>query len=236
MLLAGYVPTSLIDFPGRVSAVAFSQGCTLRCPWCHNAALVQASETTEQEEILKNFFAFLERRRHLLTGVVISGGEPCIHEDLAEFLRDIRSMGFSIKLDTNGTRPQMLASLLEAKLVDLVAMDIKGPRDRYAELSGVAESDLPWDAICESIRVIAKQRGQRRQRGQREQHLFRTTCMEPQFDTEAITRMRGLVPRGTPWRLQPYKECPAPLDPAFCARPPAAHTLEDWQRRIDERG
>jgi pyruvate formate lyase activating enzyme len=227
MLLAGYVPTSLIDFPGRVSAVAFSQGCTLRCPWCHNAALVRANETVEQEESLKKFFTFLERRRHLLTGVVISGGEPCIHTDLAEFLGKIRSMGFHTKLDTNGTRPQMLASLLEAKLVDLIAMDIKGPRDRYAELSGVAESDLPWDAICESIRVIA---------GQQERHLFRTTCMEPQFDTEAIMRMRELVPRGTPWRLQPYKECPAPLDPAFRARPPAAHTLEDWQQRIDERG
>ncbi|MDR2733120.1 MAG: anaerobic ribonucleoside-triphosphate reductase activating protein [Spirochaetota bacterium] len=236
MLLAGYVPSSLIDFPGRVSAVAFSQGCTLRCPWCHNAPLVhtgeaaahtQTQDTGEHEERLRNFFAFLERRRGLLAGVVISGGEPCIHADLAEFLGRIRSMGFLTKLDTNGTRPQMLASLLEAKLVDLAAMDIKGPRDRYAELCGVAESALPWDAIRESIRILA---------GRQEPHLFRTTCMEPQFDTEAVMRMRELVPKGIPWHLQPYKEGSAALDPAFTARAPAPQILEDWQRRIDERG
>jgi len=224
MLLAGYVPASLIDFPRRVAAVAFSQGCTLRCPWCHNAALVPAAGYAERPD---KFFAFLERRRHQLSGVVVSGGEPCMHADIAEFLRAIRSMGFCTKLDTNGTRPQTLASLLEANLVDMVAMDIKGPRDLYAALSGVAEPALPWDAICESIRILVGHRGQ---------HLFRTTCMEPQFDAGAIMRMRELVPPGKPWRLQPYAACPAPLDPAFAARPPSAATLEGWQRLIDERG
>jgi pyruvate formate lyase activating enzyme len=182
-----------------------------------------------EPESTEKFLAFLDRRRGKLSGVVVSGGEPCLQEDLAESLRAIRSMGFHTKLDTNGTRPQVLAALLKANLLDCVAMDIKGPRDRYAQLSGTA--DLPWDAIRESVRILSGAANQNTQN----MALFRTTVMEPQFDTESVLRMRELAPRGLPWRLQPYAEGIATLDPAFRARPPSKETLEAWQRIIDER-
>jgi pyruvate formate lyase activating enzyme len=233
--IAGYVPSSLIDFPGRVSAVIFTPGCTLRCPYCHNAHLVRDDgDRSPHEENKQKVYALLEQRRGLLGGVTVSGGEPCLQEGLADFLRAVRKIGYAIKLDTNGTCPEALASLLKEALVDIIAMDIKAPRDRYAELCGMPESKLPWDKIEASIQsIIAAEKS--RKPDDRFHHFFRTTCMEPHFDTEAILRMRELVPAGLPWRLQPYEEREDMLDPSFSARPPAPETLGEWQRLLDAR-
>jgi pyruvate formate lyase activating enzyme len=229
MRIAGYVPSSLIDFPGRVSAVTFSPGCTLRCPFCHNAALVLQEENAEDK--LAEFLGFLERRRGLLSGVAVSGGEACLQEGLAEFLRKIRAMGFHTKLDTNGTRPEVLAALLKEKLVDIIAMDIKAPRDLYEKLCGLSESALPWAKIQESIRFIA---GAEKTHNNFN-HIFRTTVMEPHFDEGAILRMRELAPGGLPWRLQPYEGRRGTLDANFTAHAPAQEKLAYWQKLIDER-
>ena len=138
MKFGGWQQCSLIDFPGKISAVLFTEGCTFRCPFCHNPSLVlpgqdRSSQITEQE-----VFAFLETRKGKLDGVVISGGEPTIHAALPALIQAIRKMGFSIKLDTNGSRPEMVEQLIAEKTVDYWAMDRKASLARYQLLAGVS--------------------------------------------------------------------------------------------------
>ena len=127
MRISGLQKLSMVDYPGKLAATVFTGGCDLRCPFCHNAPLVvRVAETPHlsQEEIL----SFLDSRRGLLDGVVLSGGEPLLQPDAAEFLRAVRSMGFAVKLDTNGCHPEALADILRQGLADYVAMDINNCR------------------------------------------------------------------------------------------------------------
>lgn len=137
MLIGGLQKFSLIDYPKKVAAVIFTQGCNFRCPFCQNPDLVLPERYTEpipEEEIL----SFLKTRQGQLTGVVVTGGEPTIQKDLTDFLRKIKSLGYAVKLDTNGNDPEALKKVLDAKLVDYVAMDIKTSLQRYSEAAGVA--------------------------------------------------------------------------------------------------
>lgn len=136
MRIGGYEPSSLVDFPGHVAAVVFTQGCNFRCPWCHNRALVEPEEfgTTISVEFVMDH---LQRRRGKLSGVVVSGGEPTLQPDLAAFLEGVRTLGYPTKLDTNGSDPDALERLLSRGLVDFVAMDLKAPWERYDEACGV---------------------------------------------------------------------------------------------------
>ena len=141
MRISGLQKLSMVDYPGKLAATVFTGGCDLRCPFCHNAPLVvRVAETPHlsQEEIL----SFLDSRRGLLDGVVLSGGEPLLQPDAAEFLRAVRSMGFAVKLDTNGSFPGRLRALVEEGLVDYVATDVKNAPERYAETVGVPAFDL----------------------------------------------------------------------------------------------
>jgi pyruvate formate lyase activating enzyme len=151
MRIGGIQKFSLIDYPGKISAVIFTQGCNLRCPYCHNPELVlpELFQTIVPESIV---FAFLEQRRHQLDAVVITGGEPTIQADLMDFIREIRTRGFLIKLDTNGTNPDILRSIVDEKLIDYIAMDIKAPFTKYA---GIAGADVDLERIKESIAVIS---------------------------------------------------------------------------------
>lgn len=137
MKFGGWQRCSLIDFPGKVSAVLFTQGCPFRCPFCHNPGLVIPSQfspsTLSEEEVL----SFLEKRRGKLDGVVISGGEPTIHQELPAFIRTVRSMGFEIKLDSNGSRPEVLEQLIHEHLVDYFALDRKASLAHYSVITGV---------------------------------------------------------------------------------------------------
>ena len=145
MLLGGFQPLTLIDFPGQVACVVFTQGCNLRCGYCHNPGLLARQVSKEAAAPAeRQVFGFLEQRHGLLDGVVISGGEPTIQEDLIEFLCHVRELGFLTKLDTNGTRPAVLREALERGLLDYVAMDVKHDPARYAEIAGVSvdPSDL----------------------------------------------------------------------------------------------
>lgn len=169
MKLGGMVKFTLIDFPGRPAAIVFTQGCNFRCRYCHNPELVYPHLFTEpfsEDE----FFAFLARRQGTLEGVVVSGGEPTLHDDLPRFLIDIKSLGYKVKLDTNGSRPEMLQELIEKKLVDYIAMDLKAPLDKYALITGI---DTNSAIIQQSIDII-------RQSGL--PHEFRTT-----YDKEVLT-------------------------------------------------
>ena len=135
MYLCGLQKLAMVDYPGKLAATVFTGGCNLRCPFCHNALLVTRLDETpklSEQEILN----FLASRKKLLDGVVLSGGEPLMQPDAAVFLKKVRDMGFAVKLDTNGTNPDMLEALAQEGLLDYAAMDIKNSPDRYAETCG----------------------------------------------------------------------------------------------------
>jgi pyruvate formate lyase activating enzyme len=148
MKLGGLVKTSLIDYPGKLAAVVFTQGCNFRCGFCHNPELIPSGDSDGVSEI--EFFEFLESRRNILEGVVITGGEPTIHPDLMQFISRIRDHRLKIKLDTNGSNPEVLRRLLETKLVDYVAMDIKGLFGDYNKICHYGDTDN----VKESINLI----------------------------------------------------------------------------------
>ena len=149
MNIQGYQKVTLLDYPGRVACTLFLGGCNLRCPFCHNAGLVRtpAKEVNAYGEVMD----YLRKRKNILQGVCITGGEPLLHPDLPELLQEIKSMGYSIKLDTNGSLPRQLASVLSTGFVDYVAMDIKHAPDAYALATGCELEFFPFE---ESIRIL----------------------------------------------------------------------------------
>ena len=141
MLIKGLQKLTLLDFPDKMACTLFTFGCNFRCPFCHNASLVlsdRADNTLISEE---EFFTFLSRRKGILEGVCITGGEPTLQPDLADFITRIKDMGYAVKLDTNGYRPAVLRRLVEANLLDYVAMDVKNSLSRYGETVGITHFD-----------------------------------------------------------------------------------------------
>lgn len=138
MIIGGYQKLTLIDYPGKIAATVFTVGCNFRCPFCHNPELVSPPllRGGSKGGAKKEFFKFLKKRKGQLEGVCITGGEPTIQPDLIEFIKKIKNLGFLVKIDTNGTRPDVLKKLLEAELLDFVAMDIKNTLKKYAETCG----------------------------------------------------------------------------------------------------
>ena len=152
-LLKGLQKLTLLDFPGKMAATVFTGGCNFRCPFCHNGSLVipeRFGETLPEEE----FFAFLNKRRGILEGVCVSGGEPTLYPDLPEFIKKIRSLGFLVKLDTNGSRPDLLEKLIDEGLADYVAMDIKSSREGYSRAVGIEDFDT--SDIEKSVEILKK--------------------------------------------------------------------------------
>ena len=146
-MIAGLQKMTLLDYPGKVACTVFLQGCNFRCPFCHNSGLLGAAgqPTVSENDLL----TFLRKRQGLLDGVCITGGEPTLHKNLPDLLKSIKELGFSVKLDTNGYRPDVLKSLVSQGLVDYVAMDIKNCPERYGETAGVPHLEL--DNIQESM-------------------------------------------------------------------------------------
>ena len=177
MHIHGLQKLAMVDYPGKLAATVFTGGCDLRCPFCHNALLVtRLAETPEipEEEVL----AFLATRRGLLDGVVLTGGEPLLQPDAADFLRQVRDLGFAVKLDTNGCHPAALADILDQGLADYVAMDVKNSPRRYGETVGVPDFDLA--PVEESVRLLQRSAVD---------HEFRTTLvreLHSEADLDAI--------------------------------------------------
>lgn len=188
MIFGGIQKLSLIDFPGKVSAVVFAAGCDFSCPYCHNPELVSAKsvKTLGEDEVL----AFLEKRKVMLDGVVVTGGEPTLQPDLADFLRKVRKMGYAVKLDTNGGHTQALAQILRAKLVDYVAMDLKTAPRLYPEL--VCES-MTQEVIEDSIRIIMESGVD---------YEFRTTCAPGFVDSAIVEEMARALEGAKLWIFQ----------------------------------
>ena len=165
--------TSFIDYPGRISAVVFTQGCNFRCPYCHNPELVVPERYCGTIRI-EDIFSFLEKRRGKLDAVVITGGEPTLQADLVPFMQRIRSMGFLVKLDTNGSRPQVLSEVIAQGLPDYVAMDVKAPWDKYAFVAG---SPVDITDIGASVELIM---------GSGIPYEFRTTLVRSLLDPDDV--------------------------------------------------
>ncbi|MBQ7333375.1 MAG: anaerobic ribonucleoside-triphosphate reductase activating protein [Clostridia bacterium] len=150
MLLKGLQKLTLLDYPGKMAATVFFGGCNFKCPFCHNASLVIGSRLKDTPTLPEEeFFDFLKKRQNLLEGVCVSGGEPTLCEELIPFLNKIKDMGFLVKLDTNGYRPDVLKEAVSLGLVDYVAMDIKNSKERYAETTGLSDIDIK--KIVESV-------------------------------------------------------------------------------------
>jgi pyruvate formate lyase activating enzyme len=202
--IGGLNSFSLSDFPGHVAAVVFTQGCNFRCPYCHNGSLISMDPPTGALIPLKEVFRFLDMRRGQLNGVVVSGGEPTLQPDISLFFRGVGSMGYQIKLDTNGSRPKALAELIMEGLVDFIAMDIKAPFAFYDRMTGVC---APKEQLEESIALIAQSGID---------HEFRTTVVEPLLSEDDLQAIQEMVPQGSRHRIQEFRPENA-LDPVLRA-------------------
>ncbi len=209
MLIGGIQGISLIDYPGKVSAALFTIGCNMRCGYCHNPELV-LPERFAQAIDLDEIFDFLHSRRGKLDGVVISGGEPTVQPDLEEFIAKIKSLGFLVKLDTQGTAPATIDSLIKKELIDFIAMDIKGPLHKYAQ---IAARPVDISAIQQSINIILSSGID---------HEFRTTIVREQLSPQDIDDIGQLIHGGKRFALQKFK-AGYTINPQFSRR----HTYTD---------
>lgn len=191
MLFGGLQKTTLSDFPGHIAALVFTQGCTFRCPYCHNPELVKKGESSfTTEEVL----SFLQKRQGKLTGLVVSGGEPTLHCELPQFLRSVKELGYDIKLDTNGSRPGVIKELLADKLIDYVAMDVKAPLGKYEQLAG---RQVDTSSIAKTIALLVQSQVA---------HEFRTTVVSPFLTEDDLVEIGTLVQGANKYVLQPYRK------------------------------
>ena len=190
MNFGGLQQTSLLDYPDTISAIVWTVGCNFRCPFCYNPQLVhKTSDLLAEEEIL----SFLKKRKGLLEGLSISGGEPLLHEDVVEFIQKVKKLGYLVKIDTNGTFPDKLEELIEKKLVDYIAMDVKAPKNKYKQLSGVK---TPISKIEKSIDII-KNSGV--------DYEFKTTFVPGLLDKEDILKIAEWLKGSNTYFLQQFK-------------------------------
>ncbi len=207
MLIGGLQKFSLLDYPGRIAAIIFTKGCNFRCQFCYNPMLVQPERhgktkyarakferqkghlTVKQDDL----FAFLEKRAGKLEAVVITGGEPTLHKDLPEFIGKIKKLGYLVKLDTNGTNPEMLKELIKQNLLDYIAMDIKAPREKYEKVAG-AKAD--FNKIAKSVKIIIDSSLP---------YEFRTTVVPGLLNENDIVKIAKIIKGANILYLQSFK-------------------------------
>lgn len=193
MNISGIQKLTLLDFPGRLACTVFTTGCNFRCPFCHNASLVLPGkgEHIDTEQVI----SFLKKREGILEGVCITGGEPCFQDGIEEFIQEVRSMGFLVKLDTNGSFPEKLSSLLEKKLLDYVAMDIKTSKENYLRVCGIKNERLLQNVI-ESVEILKKSSVE---------HEFRTTTAKELQTSDDFERIGEWLKGEKRYFIQQYR-------------------------------
>jgi len=189
--IGGYHPNSFIDYPGKVAAVVFFQGCNFRCPFCHNGQLIPRDRAGIHAP--QKILARLRERVGQLAGVVLSGGEPTLQQGVPDFCSQLKALGYAVKLDTNGSNPDLLGLLLAHNLIDYVAMDLKAPWHRYSELAGT-EVDL--QALQRSLQLISSSGIA---------HHFRTTFDQSRLTETDLKQIRTSVPQVSDYVVQPCR-------------------------------
>jgi len=192
--IGGLEKSSLIDYPGKVSAVVFTYGCSLRCPYCHNPELVIERFNKDIQIRQKYFFDFLKKRVGKLDGVVITGGEPLIYDDLDIFICKIKKMGFLVKLDTNGMHPDKLQYIIDKGLVDYIAMDVKYSESSYIKLAG---GKIAYRKISKSIQIIMNSGIE---------YEFRTTYVKGIHDLDSVEQIASLIKDSRVYYIQNFRE------------------------------
>lgn len=205
MLILGLTKTTLLDYPEKVAATVFTGGCNFRCPFCHNGPFVlnPANEVRIPKE---DIIEYLIKRKNVLEGVCITGGEPTINCDLEDFIKEIKEIGYLVKLDTNGTHPDMLLGLIEKKLIDYVAMDIKNSREKYCITASCEESLI--DKVERSVELLKQGRIG---------YEFRTTVVRELHDRNDIENIASWIGKGSKWYIQSYAESDNVIEKRFSA-------------------
>ncbi|MCR5279635.1 MAG: anaerobic ribonucleoside-triphosphate reductase activating protein [Lachnospiraceae bacterium] len=196
MVIHGLSKLTLLDYPEHIACTVFTGACNFRCPYCHNARLVlepHKCPTIPEDE----FFDFLESRRGKLEGVCITGGEPTLQKDLPEFIEKVRSKGFLVKLDSNGYRPDILWDLIRNDSVNMIAMDVKNSKEKYAMTIGLPPEAFDLEAIDRSISML-KSTGVN--------HEFRTTVVRELHDITDMEKIAEWIAGDSPYFLQAYRE------------------------------
>ncbi|MBP1753649.1 MAG: hypothetical protein H6Q59_47 [Firmicutes bacterium] len=214
MQIHGFNKTTLLDYPKHLAATVFLGGCNMRCPFCHNASLVLnafSQPTIPEQEVL----SYLAKRKTILEGVCITGGEPTLYPDLPEFISRIKALGFKVKLDTNGTNPKMMTSLMSNGLLDYIAMDIKNSKEKYSLTAGL--DPISMEPILESVNLL------------KSSHLdyeFRTTIVQEYHTTEDILSIGHWLSGANAYYLQSYQDSGDILKPGLHSH--TKETLEEY--------
>ncbi len=216
MQIAGLQKLTLLDYPETVACTVFLAGCNFRCPFCHNAALVteRSEPLISSEELLE----FLKKRQGVLEGVAITGGEPLLYSELPQLIKQIKSLGYKIKLDTNGSKPEMLQRLIEERLVDRVAMDIKASPELYGKAVGIENYDL--SAVEKSKNILMNSDID---------YEFRTTVVKGIHTTESMVRLAQWISGAKEYYLQQFKDSGSLIDGDGLS----AYNTEDMKRIAD---
>ena len=213
MKIHGLQKMTLLDYPGKVACTVFFDGCNFRCPFCHNAELLGAGFPPLMDDT--ELLAFLEKRKGLLDGVCLTGGEPLLQKQLPELMKRIKDMGFALKLDTNGSFPQLLSDMIDQDLVDYVAMDIKNSPQRYAETVGRERLDL--EAVKQSVALLLQGKVD---------YEFRTTVVSQLHDEDSFHGIGQWIRGAKRYFLQCFVERETVLMPGLT--PPTEEELRRY--------
>ncbi|MDB9823015.1 anaerobic ribonucleoside-triphosphate reductase activating protein [Deltaproteobacteria bacterium] len=214
MHFGGIQKNSFIDYPGKVSCVVFLSGCNFDCPYCHNPSLVRGGSECTASLNYNGLYDFLKSRRTFLDGVVISGGEPTLHEDLGKLCEAVKELGYPIKLDTNGSRPRELKRLIRHGLVDYIAMDIKTDPSHYQPF--VRDDYNPEDILTSIVTIMELA----------PDYEFRTTCVKRFVDERVIEKIAKLIKNAKLYALQKFNKSEL-LHPEFFRDSESWHSEED---------
>jgi pyruvate formate lyase activating enzyme len=218
MNIGGIQRNSFIDYPGKLSCVLFVSGCNFTCPYCHNPQLVKGNSTSSNCLDEKASYEFLEKRMGFIDGVVISGGEPTLHRDLQILLEKIKRMGYPIKLDTNGSRPEVIKRIIDEGLTDYIAMDIKA--DPFDYPLSIARNYDP-QSILSSIEII---------RNSGLPYEFRTTCVKPIVNERSIRNILRTIKGAELYALQRFRAGHGVLEPRFFAKNGAGQNKDELRK------
>lgn len=222
MIFKGIQKTSLIDYPGNISTVLFVGGCNMRCPFCQNPDLVLRPK--ELPDISEEYIlSFLKERRQWLDGVCITGGEPLLYEDMLDFIKKVKQLNLRVKLDTNGLNPKLLRKIIDEKIVDYIAMDIKSHIDHYDEASGIK---VDINKIKESVELI---------KNSRIEYEFRSTIVPDFFNEEIVVNIGKWLRDSKKYALQQFRSSVSLVDKSFEGKKPYdKKNLERFKEIMEE--